>query len=108
MRRQERERENRLTHHRPSVERVGSDGDHDVLSDSLEDLSTGNKEAVVLEALLDLVLGPVSSLSGGAFSETFLVRDLLDSVRFSSGSRLVALDGVTSKEDSVDLMKKKK
>lgn len=96
-------RRSRRTHHSPSVERVGSNGDDDVLSDSLEDLSTRDEETVVLESLLDLLLSPLGSFGGSTFSETFLVRDLLDGVRFSSGSRLITLDGVTSKENSVDL-----
>ena len=83
-----------LTHHQTTVERLGTDGDDDVFTDTLGNLGTRDQETVLFQ-----------SLSGGqrvALLDTLFVGSLLDQVGFTGSTRLVALDVVASEEDTVD------
>lgn len=62
-------------HHGTSVERVGADGDDDVLADTLEDLAARDEEAVELEALLGR-----RAAVGATLSHALFVGNLLDRV----------------------------
>lgn len=75
------------THHDASVERVATDGSDDVLADALEDLGTGDEEAIDLAVRV-----------GG---EVF-VRGFANGVGLSRCARLVAADVVTGEEDTID------
>lgn len=84
----------KLTHHQTTVERLGTDGDDDVFTNTLGNLGTRDQETVLLQGL-----------SGGqrvALLDTLFVGSLLDQVGFTGSTRLVALDVVTSEEDTVD------
>lgn len=84
----------RLTHHETTVERLGTDGDDDVFTDTLGNLGTRDQETVLLQGL-----------AGGqrvALLDAFLVRSLFDQVGFTGGTGFVALDIVTTEEDSID------
>lgn len=84
----------KLTHHQTTVERLGTDGDDDVFTDTLGNLGTRDQETVLFQ-----------SLSRGqrvALLDTLFVGSLLDQVGFTGSTRLVALDVVTSEEDTVD------
>jgi hypothetical protein len=84
----------KLTHHQTTVERLGTDGDDDVFTNTLGNLGTRDQETVLFQ-----------SLSRGqrvALLDTLFVGSLLDQVGFTGSTRLVALDVVTSEEDTVD------
>jgi hypothetical protein len=84
----------KLTHHQTTVERLGTDGDDDVFTDTLGNLGTRDQETVLFQ-----------SLSRGqrvALLDTLFVGSLLDQVGFTGSTRLVALDVVASEEDTVD------
>jgi hypothetical protein len=83
-----------LTHHQTTVERLGTDGDDDVFTNTLGNLGTRDQETVLFQ-----------SLSRGqrvALLDTLFVGSLLDQVGFTGSTRLVALDVVASEEDTVD------
>lgn len=83
-----------LTQQDPSVERVLSDRDDDVLADTLENLSARDHETVAL--------GVLARLECLALFHALLVRELLDRVTFTCSARLVAADVVTAQENTVD------
>ena len=84
----------KLTHHQTTVERLGTDGDDDVFTDTLGNLGTRDQETVLLQGL--------AGRQRVALLDALFVRSLLDQIRFTSSTRLVTLDVVTTEEDTVD------
>jgi hypothetical protein len=83
-----------LTHHQTTVERLGTDSDNDVFTDTLGNLGAGDEETILLEGF--------TGSQRPALLDTLFVRGLLDQVGFTGSSRLVTFDIVSSEEDTVD------
>jgi len=79
-----------LTHHDAAVETLRTDGDNDILTNTFQDLGTGDNERVLPSLFVDLVV-----------FESFGRSDLLDRVRLASGARFVTSDIVTSNQNTI-------
>ena len=78
------------THHDAAIETLRTDGDDNVLTNTLQDLCTGDNKRILLSLFVDF---PVF--------ESFIWSNLLDRVRLASRARLVASDIVTSDQNTV-------
>ena len=78
------------THHDATIETLRTDGDDNVLANTLQDLCTRDNKRILLSLFIDL---PVF--------ESFIRSNLLDRVRLASRARLAASDIVTSDQNTV-------
>ena len=78
-----------LTHHDTAIKTLRTDGDDNVLTNTLQDLRTGDNKRILLSLFIDL---PVF--------ESFW-SNLLDRVRLASRTRLVTSDIVTSDQGMI-------
>ncbi len=82
----------RRTHHDTTVETLGSNSDDNILAHTFQDLRPADDEAICMR---EFALFAVERLLA------LFERQFLDGVRFTGSARLVALDIVAAKENTV-------